>query len=99
MAYLVHHTLNQNGTFSGGKRNPLPFDENIIADELQHKKNSETDQYFFPFKSNGRKSDLECTIHGIINSCEIEGAYLGRLLSIFDQKLLFLKKHFRTFER
>ena len=44
------------------------------------------DVFFFPFKTNGRKCDLECPIHGIINSCEIEGAYLGRVLSIFDQK-------------
>ena len=40
--YLVHHTLNRNGTYTGGKRNPLPFDENIITDKSQHKKKSET---------------------------------------------------------
>ena len=85
MVYLVHHTLNRNGTYTGGKRNPLPFDENIITDKSQHKKNSETSKstLFFPFKTNGRKCDLEGPIHGIINSCEIEGAYLGRVLSIF----------------
>ena len=84
MAYLVHHTLNRNGTYTGGKRNPLPFDENIITDKSQHKKNSETSKstLFFPFKTSGRKCDLDCPIHGIINSCEIEGAYLGRILSI-----------------
>ena len=84
MAYLVHHTLNRNGTYTGGKRNPLPFDENIITDKSQHKKNTEiANQRFFPFKTNGRKCDLEYPIHGIINGCEIEGAYLGRVLSIF----------------
>ena len=41
MAYLVHHTSNRNGTYTGGKRNPLPFDENIITDKSQNKKNSE----------------------------------------------------------
>ena len=84
MAYLVHPTLNRNGTYTDGKRNPLPFDENIITDKSQHKKNKRlANQYFFPFKFNGRKCDLECPIHGIINTCEIEGAYLGRVLSIF----------------
>ena len=43
-------------------------------------------QHFFPFKTNGRKCDLEGPIHGIINSCEIEGAYLGEVLSIFLPK-------------
>ena len=85
MAYLVHHTLNRNGTYTGGKRNPLLFDENIITDQSQHKKNSETSKstFILPFKSNGRKCGLDGPIHGIINSCEIEGAYLGRVLSIF----------------
>ena len=41
MAYLVHHTMNRNGTYTGGKRNPLPFAENIITDKSQHKKSSE----------------------------------------------------------
>ena len=84
MRYLVHHTLNRNGTYTGGKRNPLPFDENIITDKSQHKRTQRlANQHFVPFKTNGRKCDLECPIHGIINSCEIEGAYLGRVLSIF----------------
>ena len=88
MAFLAHHTLNRNGTYTGGKRNPLHFDENIITDKSQHKKNSEISKstvffFFFPFNTNGRKCDLECPIHGIINSCEIEGAYLGRVLSMF----------------
>ena len=60
-------------------------------------------QRFFPFKTNGRKCDLDCPIHWIINSCEIEGAYLGRVLSIFWPKKLhnyfFWKKHFSNFER
>ena len=42
MAYLVHHTLNRNETYTGVKRNALPFDENIITDKSQHKKKSET---------------------------------------------------------
>ena len=54
-------------------------------------------QHFFPFKTDGRKCDLEYPIHGIINSCEIEGAYLGRVLSIFLPKnciMTFSKKTF-----
>ena len=67
-----------------GSETPLAFDENIITDKSQHKKNSETSKStLFPIKSNGRKGDLEWPIHGIINSCEIEGAYLGRVLPIF----------------
>ena len=52
MAYLVHHTLNRNGTCTGGKRNPLPFDENIITDKSQHQKNSETSKSTLFFHSN-----------------------------------------------
>ena len=91
MAYLVHHTLNRNGTYTGGKRNLLPFDEKkIITDKSQHKKSSETSKstLFFPIKTNERNCDFEYRTHGIINSCEIEGVYFGRVLSIFffDQK-------------
>ena len=86
MAYLVLHTLNRNGTYTGGKRNLLPFDEKHITDKSQHKKSSETSKStLFPFRTNGRKCDFEYPIHGIINSCEIEGAYFGRVLSIFYQ--------------
>ena len=90
MAYQVHHTLNRNGTYTGGTGNPLPFDENIITDKSQHKKELRDWQInaFFPFKTNGRKCDLECPIHRIINSCEIEGAYLGRILSMFFTKTI-----------
>ena len=71
-------------------------------------------QRFFPFKTSGRKCDIECPIHGIINSCEIEGVYLGRVLSIFltkqkihndffwkktKQNKTKTKKHFSKFER
>ena len=84
MAYLVHHTLNRNGTYTGEKRTHLPFDENIITDESQHKKDSETSKStLFIFETNGRECDLDCPIYGIIKSCEIEGTYLGRVLSIF----------------
>ena len=96
MVYLVHHTLNRNGTYTGGKRNALPFDENIITDKSQHKKDSETSKStMFPFKTNGRKFEIERPIHGIINSCEIEGAYLDRVLSIFLTKKK--KKYIMTF--
>ena len=42
------------------------------------------------------ESDFECPIHGIINSCEIEDAYFGRVLSIFWQKKK-KKKYIMTF--
>ena len=42
-----------------------------------------TNQHFFSFKTNGRKCDFGSPIHGIINSGQIEGAYFGRVLSIF----------------
>ena len=42
MAYLVHHSLNRNGTHTGGKRNTLPIEEkNSLTDKSQHKNNSE----------------------------------------------------------
>ena len=51
MAYLVHHTLNRNGTYTGGKRNPLPIHGKSPTDKSQYKKKSETkNQHFFPFK-------------------------------------------------
>ena len=69
MAYLVHHTVNRNGIYIGGKPNPIPFDENSLTDKSQCKKNSETKKInFFPFKTNGRKCNFECPIHGIIDS-------------------------------
>ena len=47
-----------------------------------------TNQHFFPFKTNGRTCDFECPMYGIINSDQIEGAYFGRVLSIFLPKKL-----------
>ena len=83
MAYLVHHTLNRNGAYTGGKRITLPFNEKCLTDKSQHKKNTETNKStLFSFKTNGRKCDLEYPIHRMINSDQIEGAYVGRLLAI-----------------
>ena len=42
MAYLVHHALNRNGIYTGGKPNPVPFDEKNLTDKSQCKKISET---------------------------------------------------------
>ena len=84
MAYLVHHTVNRNGTYTGGKRNPLPFDKNIITDKTQYKKNSETNKStLFPIQNQGKKVWFWIPIHGIINSGQIEGTYFGRVLPIF----------------
>ena len=40
MAYLVHQ--NWNGIYTGGKPNPLRFDEKSLTDTSQCEKNSET---------------------------------------------------------
>ena len=49
MAYLVHHTLNRNGIYTGG--NPKPTnDEKSLTDKSQCKKNLETNKkstFFF----------------------------------------------------
>ena len=83
MAYLVHHTLNRNGTCTGGKRNPLPIHGKSPTDESQYRKKSETNKStLVPFKTYGRRYDFECPIHGIINSDKIEGAYFGRICSM-----------------
>ena len=58
MAYLVHNTLNQNGTYTGGKRNLLPFDKNIITDKSQHKKNSEISKSTLFFNSKPMKESV-----------------------------------------
>ena len=87
-----------------GSETPYPLMKTLSLINRSTKRTQRlANQHFFPFKTNGRKCDLECPIHGIINSCEIEGAYLGRILSIFFTKKLhndfFLKKHFSKFER
>ena len=84
MAYLVHHTLNRNGTYTGGKRNPQPIHGKSPTDKSQYSKKAETNKStLFPFKIYGRKCDFECLIHRIINSGKIEGAYFGRVRSMF----------------
>ena len=63
---IVHQTLNRNGTYTGGKPNPLHFNENSLTDESQNKRNSETNKStFFPFKTNVNKCDFECPIRGV----------------------------------
>ena len=56
MAYLVHHTFNQNRTYTGVKLNPLPFDEKSLTNKLQHKKNTETNKStIFPIQNQWKK--------------------------------------------
>ena len=31
MAYLIHHTLNRNGIYTGGKPDTVPFDEKSLT--------------------------------------------------------------------
>ena len=84
MAYLVHHTLSRSGTYAGGKRNPLPIHGSSPKDKSQYKQKPETNnQHFFPFKTNGKRYGFKCPMHGIINGGEIEGAYFGRVRSMF----------------
>ena len=42
MTHLVHHTLNLNGIYTGGKRNTLPFEQKNLTDKLRHKKISQS---------------------------------------------------------
>ena len=86
MAYLVHHTLNRNGIYPGGKPNPVPFDEKSCTDNRSAKKTTKK-SILFSFKTNGRKCDFECPIHRTINSGKIEGTYFDRIRSI-----IFMKK-------
>ena len=69
-----------------GSQTPYTLMKKSLTDKSQRKKNSEAkNQHFFSFKTNGRKYNFECPIHGIINSGKIESAYFGRVRSIFDQ--------------
>ena len=103
MVYLVHHTLNRNEIYTGGKRNPYPLLKTISLINRGTKRTQRlTNQHLFPFKTNGRKWDFDCTIHGIINTGKIVGAYFGRVLSFFDQKsyiMTFSENIFSNFER
>ena len=90
-----------------GSETPYPLMKTLSLINRSTKRTQRlANQHFFPFKTNGRKCDLECPIHGIINSCEIEGAYLGRVLFIVWPIKLHndffwkkTKKHFSKFER
>ena len=87
MAYLVHHTLNRNETYTDGKRNTLPIHGKRLTDKSQYKKKSETNKSTsFSIRNlwtDGRKCAFECPIHRIINSGKIEGAYFDWVRSIF----------------
>ena len=52
MAYLVHHTLNRNGTYTDVEQNLLPFDEKSLTHKSQYKKNSDTNKSkLFPIQN------------------------------------------------
>ena len=38
MTHLVHHTLNLNGIYTGGKRSTLAFEKKNLTDKLRYKK-------------------------------------------------------------
>ena len=70
-----------------GSETPYPLMKTLSLINRSTKRTQRlTNQHFFPFKTNGRKCYFECSIHGIINGGQIEGANFGRVLSIFDQK-------------
>ena len=59
----------------------------VLTDKKQPRNNSETNKSTpLPFQNHGSKCDFECPIHRIINSGKIEGAYIGRVCSIFFTK-------------
>ena len=87
MAYLVHHTLNRNGTYTGGKRNLLPFDENLSLINRSTKRAQRlANQHFFPFKTSGRKCDFEYPIHGTSIVVKLKARILVGYFPYFDQK-------------
>ena len=75
MAYLVHHTLNRNGIYNGGKPDPYPLMKKSLTDKSQCKKELKDCKISIPFKTKERKSDFARPIHVIINSGKIEGRY------------------------
>ena len=58
MMYLVHHTLNLNGIYNGGKRNTLPFEEKNLWLITAQKDLSQKHQHFFSIKNQWKKEWL-----------------------------------------
>ena len=70
-----------------GSETPYPLMKTLSLINRNTKRTQRlANQHFFPFKTNGRKCDLECSIHEIINSCKLKARILGRVLSIFLTK-------------
>ena len=88
MAYLVHHTLNRNGTYTGGQRNSLPFDEKNITDKSQHKKSSETSKSTLFFHSKPMEESVILNIQYTVLSTvvKLKARILVGYFSIFAQK-------------
>ena len=92
MAYLVHHTLNRNGTYTGGKRNLLPFDEKISTDKSQQKKkkkkSSETNRStpFFHSKVTEESVILNFQYTGLSTVVKLKACILVGYFPFFDQK-------------
>ena len=87
MAYLVHHTMNRNGTYTGGKRNLLPFDEKIITDKSQHKKSSETSKstLFFYSKPMEESVSLNIQYTGLSTVVKLKARILVGYFPFFDK--------------
>ena len=88
MAYLVYHTLNRNGTYTGGKRNLLPFDEKNITDKSQHKKSSETSKstLFFHSKPKEERVILNIQYTGLSTVVKLKASILVGYFPFFYQK-------------
>ena len=89
MAYLVHHTLNRNGTYTSGKRNSLPFDEKAFTNKSQHKKTSETSKstLFFHSKPMEESVILNIEYTGLSTVVKLKARILVGYFPFLPQKV------------
>ena len=104
MAHLVHHTLNRNGTYTGGRRNLLPFGEIIITDKSRHKKSTETSKstFFFHLKPMEERVILNIQYTGLSTAVKLKVRILVGYFLFFYQKsyiMTFCENKFSNFER
>ena len=78
------HWIEMEFTLVGGQI-PYRLMNKVSLINRNAKRTQRLKHQFFPFKTNGRKCDFDCPIHRIIKT---EGAYFGRVRSIFWPKKL-----------
>ena len=72
-----------------GSKTPYPFMDKVLRiNRSTNRSQRQTNQHFFSIQNHWKQWDFECPIHGIINSGKIEGAYFGRVRSMFWAKQL-----------